>query len=272
MTRLKTKLWPTVLVPILLCFGAALPNTTSLAGDDKASEGLSPADEEAVRHIIREYLLENPEVIAEAIMILQERDEAARQSQQADAVRANHDKLVNDGVSVILGNPKGDVTLVEFYDYQCPYCRRGHADVLRLIDSDANLRVVYKQLPIKDVPGAEPGSLIAARMAMAADRQGLFRAFHAEVMRTPMPLTEAKLTDAAQRVGLDLRRLRLDMQDKAITNSIRDNMFMARDIGITGTPTYVIGEHVIVGALGFEALQEAVSVQRQAGSGNTDSP
>lgn len=137
-----------------------------------ASEPFNEAQEAAIKELVRSYILENPEILPEAIEILQARQEAAQLTAMRDAVRANRARIERDGLSVVKGNLNGDVTITEFYDYQCPFCRRGYADVKRLLAEDPNLRVVYKQFPVKDVPGEEPGSMIAARMAMASDLQG----------------------------------------------------------------------------------------------------
>lgn len=220
--------------------------------------------EDAIGELVRAYLLENPEVLPEAINVLRSRQEEDTKIAMRDAVKANYQRLINDGVSPVLGNPNGDVTIVEFYDYQCPFCRRGHADVMRLIDDDPNLRVVYKQFPIKDEPGKEPGSMIAARMAIASHSQGKFREFHNAAMKAPMPLSEAALLDAAQKIGINTRLLQTEIGNDTITSSIRDNMLLAREIGVNATPTYVIGSDVVLGAHGYDTLKAAVAAERAA--------
>lgn len=245
---------------LLLCL---LPETAT-AAESSGDTPFSEAEKAAIGELIRDYILENPEILPEAIGILQAREQEAQLVAMRDAVRANRARIERDGVSVTKGNLNGDVTLTEFYDYQCPFCRRGHKDVLRLLAEDPNLRVVYKQFPVKDVPGEEPGSLIAARMAMASDLQGKYMAFHSAAMAIPMPVTEAKLFDAARAVGLDTKQLAADMEDGVITDSIRANLFLARELGITGTPTYIIGDEVVVGAHGYETLKEVIANTRAA--------
>lgn len=259
---------------VALCSVAILTasfGVSALSGVATAQD-MSKADEEAIEKIIRAYLLKNPEVIAEAVAILRARQDAAQIAATKEAVRANQTSLLNDRISPILGNPDGDVTITEFYDYQCPFCRRGHTDVLQLIADDPGLRVVYKQFPVKDVPGTEPGSLIAARMAIALNRQGLFAEFHKTAMTEPMPLTSTKLFAIASKLGADLTMLRQEMNDPAITEYIRSNMFLAQEIGVTGTPTYVIGDKVFIGAIGHDALREAIADKRREKAAGASRP
>lgn len=241
-----------------------LPAAALASAQEARDEAFTDAEKAAIGELVRAYILENPEILPEAIGILQAREQAAQLVAMREAVRANRARIERDGVSVTMGNLNGDVTIAEFYDYQCPYCRRGHKDVLRLLAEDPNLRVVYKQFPVKDVPGEEPGSLIAARMAMASAVQGKFMEFHQAAMATPMPLSEASLFEAARSVGLDTEQLATDMEDGRITDSIRANMFLARELGINGTPTYIIGDEVVVGAHGYEALKEVIAKTRAA--------
>lgn len=224
----------------------------------------SEAEKAAIGEMVRNYILENPEILPEAIDILRGRQEEAQAIASREAVKSNRARIERDGVSATLGNLNGDVTLTEFYDYQCPFCRKGHSDVLRLLANDPNLRVVYKQFPVKDVPGEEPGSMIAARMAMAAAMQGKFKAFHEAAMNAPMPLTKKKLFGVAEEAGLNTDQLAADMKDGMITDSIRANMFLARELGINATPTYIIGDEMVVGAYGYDVLKQTIADARKA--------
>ena len=216
--------------------------------------------------IIHEYLLQHPEIIPEAVAELRRREEIAAAANAKRAIAANQDRLINDGISVVIGNPDGDVTLIEFYDYQCPYCRRMYKDVLRLASEDENLRIVMKQLPIKDLPGEFPASLMAAVMAMAAAEQGQFEVFHRNVFLAAGQgdLNRERLFEIAASSGLDVQQLQLDMEDTAIMDSIRDNLMLARDIGVSGTPSYVVGERIIVGARGYDVLKSAIEAERDS--------
>ena len=263
------KFFSTITLPVTLTIARMMLAGTLLLASHTgqamaAAEPFDEAEQAAIRELVRSYILENPEILPEAIEILQARQQQAQALAMREAVAGNRARIERDGVSVVKGNLNGDVTLTEFYDYQCPFCRRGYPDVLRLLDEDPNLRVVYKQFPIKDVPGEEPGSMIAARMAMASDLQGKYLDFHKAAMAIPMPVTEAKLFDAAQGVGLNIEQLTADMKAGSITDSIRANMFLARDLGINGTPTYIIGDEVVVGAHGYDTLKQVIAATRAA--------
>lgn len=243
-------------------------NLATYSGPSLSAEPPRFSDQERIEleKIIHEYLLQHPEIIPEAVAELRRREEIAAAATAKRAIAANQDRLINDGISVVIGNPDGDVTLIEFYDYQCPYCRRMYKDVLRLASEDKNLRIVMKQLPIKDLPGEFPASLMAAVMAMAAAEQGQFEVFHENVFVAAGQgdLNRERLFEIAASSGLDVQQLQLDMEDKAIMDSIRDNLMLARDIGVSGTPSYVVGEKIIVGARGYDVLKSAIEAERDS--------
>ena len=238
----------------------------SLGNQTLAQTTMSEEETKAIEEIVRNYILEHPEIIPEAVGILQARQEAIHQQEMSAAVIANQDKLLNDGFSVVVGNPDGDVTLVEFYDYRCPYCVQSHGDVKRLLANDPNLRVVYKQFPVKDRQGEEPISLTAARMSQAIAKQGvfLFEEFQDRVMALNTQINIEDLGRISSEIGVDMTRLQLDLQEHAILDGIRDNFTLARDIGITGTPSFIVGEKVFVGALGYERMKAIIDEARAA--------
>ncbi len=238
----------------------------SLGNQALAQTTMSEEETKAIEEIVRNYILEHPEIIPEAVGILQARQEAIRQQEMSAAVIANQDKILNDGFSVVVGNPDGDITLVEFYDYRCPYCVQSHDDVKRLLANDPNLRVVYKQFPVKDRQGEEPVSLTAARMSQAIAKQGvfLFEEFQDRVMALNTQINIGDLGRIASEIGVDMTRVQLDLQEPAILDGIRDNFTLARDIGITGTPSFIVGEKVFVGALGYERMKAIIDEARAA--------
>jgi len=207
---------------------------------------------------VREYLLKNPEVIMEALQILQERQRAAEAENLKRTIAERHDELVNDPSAPVGGNPSGDVTLVEFFDYNCPYCRRVAPTVAEIVAADADLRVVYKEFPILG-----PGSTFAARAALAAQRQGKYAPFHEALMAAGQSLDEAQVLEIAAGVGLDTRRLEQDIRDPAIQEAIARNLQLANALGITGTPSFVIGDRVVPGAVDLRTLQGLVARARQ---------
>jgi len=217
-----------------------------------------------IESIVRAYILGHPEIIPEAIEILQDRERMAEQEALKFAISSKKHLIENDGFSMVGGNPNGDVTITEFYDYRCPFCSRSHADVLRLIEEDKNLRVVYKQFPVKDRPGEPQISLKASQMAVSANRQGKFKEFHHMAIMEGTGLTDLKLRVIAKNLDLDKEQLKTDMEDPEVIDQIRKNMMLARDLGITGTPTFVIGNEVIVGARGYDLLKQTIDRTRKS--------
>ena len=187
---------------------AALVVTTSVIGQGRAETPADPsADKAAIERIVRDYLLRNPEVIDEALGVLQARRQAEEQARVRVAVTENREALGAHPMSPVSGNADGDVTVVEFFDYQCGYCKRALKTMEDLLETDANVRVVWKEFPILG-----PVSVVAARTAMAAQRQGRYLALHLALMREP-ELTEQKVFDIAEQTGLDMAQLRRDMED-----------------------------------------------------------
>ncbi|MCH8323150.1 MAG: thioredoxin domain-containing protein [Proteobacteria bacterium] len=247
--------------PFQILFAAVLlltpPSGAVLAGEE---ESLS---KQQIEEIIRNYILENPEIITQAVLILREREEQRTREAVQLALADNHDLLFNDELSIVVGNPEGDVTLVEFYDYRCSFCRQSHGAVMQMLEEDKNLRLVLKQFPVKDQPGEVPVSLISARLAMAAEKQGLFLPFHDAMFLAEPPLTERKVYAIAKEVGLDLERLEKDMREPAFTEHLRQTLTLASEIGATGTPTFVIGGYVISSMLDAKILRQIIGLTRE---------
>jgi protein-disulfide isomerase len=207
---------------------------------------------------VREYLLKNPEVIMEALQVLQERQRAAEAETFKRTIAERRDEILNDPAAPVGGNPAGDVTLVEFFDYNCPYCRRVAPTVVELEEADPGLRVVYKEFPILG-----PGSEFAARAALAARKQGRYVPFHNALMHATAQVTEQTVIEIAREVGLDTERLEQDMRDPAIEEAIARNLQLANVLGITGTPSFVIGDRMVPGAADFKTLQGLIAEVRQ---------
>ncbi|TWB41029.1 DsbA family protein [Nitrospirillum pindoramense] len=209
---------------------------------------------------IRDYLLAHPEVLLEAQQALAAKQAADRQAQARALVARNHDALVADPEDPEMGNPRGDVTIVEFFDDECPYCKMMAPTLEALIRTDPGVRVV-----LKDIAILGPGSEVAARYALAAKRQGKYAAFHAALMADKTPehqLTEAHLLEIAARLNLDTARLARDIQAPEIMGRAGRNRALAQAIGVTATPGLVIGDSVQTGALTPDALAKAVAAAR----------
>ena len=239
------------------CLAAAL-GLSALSGmaDARAETPIADADRAAIETIVRDYLMEHPEIIAEALTALQQREELAEQERQRQAVVAMHDQIYAADAP-FMGNPDGDVTLVEFFDYQCGYCKRVLDTVFEATESDPGLRVVFKEFPILG-----PVSVVAAQASLASRNQGLYTEFHHALMGYRGQLTEEVIYTVAAEVGLDVARLREDMKAPEIQNEIAENRRLAGQIGIRGTPAFVIGDTVVPGAQSLEALQALVEKAR----------
>lgn len=214
-------------------------------------------DRVAIETVVREYILEHPEIISEALEVLQQREEIAELERQRAQLVARHDEIFNSQ-SPIMGNPDGDVTMVEFFDYQCSFCKRVLDDVFAVSEDDPGLRVVFKDFPILG-----PTSVVAARASLAARNQGLYSEFHHALMAFRGQLSEAVIFDTAADVGLDVRQLRRDMEAPEIREELNANIRLAQQLGIRGTPAFVIGDQIVPGA---RSLQEMESIIERARS------
>ncbi len=229
-------------------------------GAAAAAETFTPEKARAIEKIVREYILKNPEIIIEAARILRKREETAALNQTRRNILAQRDELFNDPASPVGGNPQGDVTVVEFFDYQCPYCKRVFPSIQALLAEDRNLRYVFKEFPILG-----KASVFAARAALAAQRQGKYLEFHMVMMPAQGKLTEAKVMRLAEDVGLDVDRLRRDMADRDIGDMLRRNQELARALNVNGTPAFVIGDTVVPGAVDINTLRSLIARARQTG-------
>lgn len=200
----------------------------------------------------RSFLMSNPEVLPEAMDELQRRDTATRIA----PVRA---ELETAFPGAVLGNPNGTITLVEFTDYACTYCRQSVADVAALIAANPDLKVVIREYPI-----LAPESADAARMALAAAQQGKFAAFH-DAMFAAGQVSPATIEAAATSAGVDLAAARTAIASGQFEAHLQNNMFLAQNLGITGTPSWVVGDRALNGAVGAEAIGRAVAAAREAG-------
>jgi protein-disulfide isomerase len=213
---------------------------------------------EQVEQIVREYLIANPEIIVEAIEALEARQKKASLADQRNAVSEHQEQLYRDPDAPVLGNPAGDVTVVEFFDYRCPYCKTVAPTLAQLLNEDSGLKLVLKEFPILG-----PDSVVAARAALAAQAQGKYAALHAALLRHRGAFDETVITRLATDAGLDTTRLKTDMAKPEIDAMIERNKALGRALSLTGTPAFVIGEHVVPGAVDFETLKLLVAEARK---------
>lgn len=223
----------------------------------QADPALSAAQAKQVDALIHDYIIGHPEVIMEALQAAQDKADAARHAEAESALDKHRDALLDDPTSPVMGNPDGDVTLVEFFDYRCPYCKSSAVTIADLIKSDPRLRVVMKEFPVLG-----PESTYASRVALVAARHGKYAAFHQTVLGFKGSLDNAKTLDLAAQVGLDPKQTKAEAEDPKLDSIIRANITLAHDLAIDGTPSFVIGKFIIPGAASMDDLKLAIATAR----------
>lgn len=225
------------------------------------AQDFNPTQRGSIETIVREYLIAHPEVLQEAMAELEKRQTAAEAEKHKAAVKEQAQKLFSSPYQVTLGNPNGNVTFVEFFDYNCGYCKRAMSDMLTLLKDDPKLKVVLKEFPVLG-----PGSLEAAQVAVAVrmqDKTGKkYLDFHQKLLGGRGQADRAHAIAAAKDAGLDMGRLEKDMVSPEVKATIEEDMKLAEALGLNGTPSYVIGSDVIVGAIGLPGLQEKINNAR----------
>lgn len=220
----------------------------------------SDEQKQEMHEVIRDYLINNPEVLREAFEALERKERMAQQDQAREKIKMHADLLYRSERGFVYGNPNGDVTMVEFFDYNCGYCKRSLSDVLALVDSDPELKLVLKEFPILG-----SGSVFASRAAIASKKQGKYWDFHIAMMSNRGAVDEAQVLAIAQKVGLDMEKLKADMEDPDVTATISESMQLAEAVGINGTPAFVIDDALIPGALGIDGLRAQIAEVREGG-------
>jgi protein-disulfide isomerase len=238
---------------LTLCCAAVASVPLHAAG---AAE-LAPEQRQAVESIIHDYLLQHPEVPIEAIRAAEEKVKTEAGEKAKQALVARRSEIFDDPGTPVGGNPKGDVTLVEFFDYRCPYCKQVQPRLQELLAGDRELRIAYKEFPILG-----PVSVVAARAALAAQRQGKYAAFHNAMMAASGQITEDTVYQVAGAVGLDADRLKRDMASPQIDAGLKANHALAEALDITGTPGFVIGDQIVPGAIELSSLRDLVAGAR----------
>lgn len=247
-----------ILAAIVLLAATLVPSGSVFAQGGKTVEtGMSKREFDSR---VREFLLENPEAIAEAMDRLEERQREVQKKVVETVVKTRSNDLLHDKDTPVGGNPNGDVTLVEFFDYNCPYCRSVASTVTKLKESDPKLRVAYKEFPI-----LSESSTFAAKAGLAAHHQdkSKYVAFHDALMAHKGRLSEKVIMSVAEKSGLDVSRLKADMSKPEIEAAIKKNHELARALRISGTPAFVIGDELIPGAADLNTLKNAVTEARQ---------
>lgn len=215
--------------------------------------------EDRVKELVLETILENPEIVMQAVDILQRREAVAQAQIQAETLTTQRMLLEQDPNAPVLGNPDGDVTVIEFFDYNCPYCRQAMPEVQAMLDADPNIRLVYREWPILG-----DGSVFAAKAALASRNQDKYEEFHWALMGMEGRAEEASVLRVAGLVGLDIDQLLTDMEGAEIAEHITVSSQLSQALGFNGTPSFVIGDELLPGFVEEELLTEAVQQTRLA--------
>ena len=245
------------------CVAAMIGLSALVPAAQAAADEFTPAQKQEMGAFIKDYLVNNPDVLRAAIEALDKRDKDLAQSDQQKVVADQAGALFSSKFQADVGNPTGATTLVEFFDYNCHYCKGALPDMARLMKDDPNLKLV-----LKDFPVLGPGSVEAARVASAVRKQlpgDRFWDFHYKLLGMHGPIGKAEALSVAKEMGLDMNRLDKDMSDPQIDAGLQQVMSMADALQINGTPSFVVGQEVVVGAVGYDQLKEKIDAVHKCG-------
>jgi protein-disulfide isomerase len=225
-----------------------------------AQTALSPEQERAVRDVLRQELKDHPELVLDAIRQLQARDRQANDERHRDLIRLHQDEIAADTEDFVAGNPKGDVTLVEFFDYRCPYCKAMAEPLQALLKKDGNVRLVLKEFPILG-----PNSTLASKASIGARSQGRYLAFHQALLTHKGDLDDKAIAAVARAVGIDTGKMKARSDDPQTAAKLARNLDLGRALELDGTPAFIIGDTLIPGAVDLEMLEQAIADARKKG-------
>lgn len=219
------------------------------------AQTFSPDQRQQIESIIKEYLIAHPEVVQEVLAAVDKHQKDAEAQQQRATIRANNATLFNSPHQVVLGNPHGKVEVVEFFDYNCAFCKHALPDMVKLLDTNHDLKFVLKEFPVLG-----EGSVEAARVAVAARMQDptKYLEFHQKLLGGRGVADKARALAVAKEVGFDMARIQRDMASEEVNTTIAEDMKLADALGVNGTPSYVVGDELVVGAVGFDELKKKI--------------
>jgi protein-disulfide isomerase len=233
----------------------------SAAPQTVSAQNFSDTQRGDIEKIVREYLIKHPEVLEEAMNELSKRQAAAESEKHQASITQNSEAIFNSPRGVTIGNKDGDVTFVEFFDYNCGYCKKAMADMLDLMKADPKLKVVLKEFPV-----LSQGSVEAAQVGVAMRMQDptgkKYLDFHQKLLGGRGAADKARAMAAAKEAGADMAKLEKDLASAEVRATLEENMKLAESLGMNGTPSYVIGKQVVIGAVGAESLKEKIGIAR----------
>ena len=221
------------------------------------------AEKQEIEQIVRDYLLAHPEVIEEAITLLRAKREQEALAAQGKAIQENSAAIFDSKNQAVLGNPDGKITLVEFFDYNCGYCKRAVSDMNALLAANPDLRIVMKEFPILSESSVEAARISVAVKDSAPEK---YLDFHQQLFDRPGQANGSKALDIVKDLGLDPKTIQEAANSAGVTENLQEVQRLAELLDISGTPSYVIGTELVPGAAGYDALQEKVAAMRQCGA------
>ena len=242
--------WRPFTVALAFAGLAAVPG--SALGDS-----FGPEQRHEIESIIKDYLVKNPDVLLDALQAAEDKVKSDAHDKASAALVGRRRELLDDPASPVAGNPRGDVSLVEFFDYRCPYCKQVEPALGKLVADDRRLRFVYKEFPVLG-----PVSEVAARAALAARQQSKYEAFHRAMMNAPGHFDETVIYKVAATVGLDIERLKQDMKSPEVDKELKTNLDLGSDLDLSGTPSFIVGDTIVPGAITAEELRQLIATAR----------
>ena len=240
----------------------ALAAALALSAAPVRAQDFSPPQRSEIEKIVREYLLKHPEVLQEAIAELEKKQAVAEIEKARSAIKNHSEALFNSPRQVTLGNPQGDVTFVEFFDYNCGYCKRALNDMVELMAKDPKLKVVLKEFPVLGQSSVEAAQVgVAVRMQDKTGKKYL--EFHQKMLTGRGQADKARALAVAKDIGLDMARLEKDLKSDEIDKTLQESLKLAEALGLNGTPSYVINNDVVIGAVGLSALGQKIAAARK---------
>jgi protein-disulfide isomerase len=251
------KLDPRPFAAALLAVMLTLPATAPAR-----AQGFTGEQRSEIERIIKDYLLSHPELLQDVMSELEKRQAAAEAEKHRATVKENSDVIFSSPRQVTLGNPQGDVTVVEFFDYNCGYCKRAMSDMLELMKGDAKLKFVLKEFPVLGESSVQAAQVAAAVRMQDKTGGKKYLEFHQKLLAGRGPADKARALAVAKEIGLDVARIEKDMGSDEVKATLEESFKLAEALGLNGTPSYVVGGDVVVGAVGLNTLKEKVNAAR----------
>jgi protein-disulfide isomerase len=242
------------ILPLIVTFFVALVLMTPRPA---TADEFTPEQRKEIEGLIRDFLVNHPDVLVDAIQAADDKLKRDAKNKASKALAEHHAEVFNDPQSPIAGNPQGDITLVEFFDYRCPYCKQVQPGIEKLLREDHQLRVVYKEFPVLG-----PESDLAARVALAARSQDKYDAFHNAMMVATGHIDEAVIYKVAASVGLDVDQVKQDVRSPDVDKELKANLDLGKALDLDGTPSFIVGDTIVPGAISAGDLRQLIADAR----------